>query len=159
MVVFTFMEIWKSIFDNNYEISNYGNVKSNLFKTPRLLKPDNSTGYSRVLINKKWHSVHRLVAINFLDNKDNKPQVNHKDENKLNNNIYNLEWVTNRENIEYSLTKKGKSKIKGVNWIERMKTYQCSVFFNGRKHYLGSNKNIEIAQKIVEDFLIKNNLK
>jgi hypothetical protein len=153
------MEIWKSIFEDNYEISNYGNVKSNLFKKPRLLKPDNSTGYSRVLINKKWHSVHRLVALYFLENTKNKPQVNHKDENKLNNNVLNLEWVTNRENIEYSLTKKSKTKLKGVNWIERMKTYQCSIFYNGKKHYLGSNKDIEKAKELVNNFLIKNNLK
>jgi len=153
------MEIWESIFENNYEISNYGNVKSNLFKTPRLLKPDNSTGYSRVLINKKWYSVHRLVALYFLENKENKPQVNHKDENKLNNNFLNLEWVTHRENIEYSSTKKSKTKIKGVNWIERMKTYQCSIFYNGKKHYLGSNKDIEKAKELVNNFLIKNNLK
>jgi hypothetical protein len=153
------MEIWKSIFEGNYEISNYGDVKSNLFKIPRLLKPDNSTGYLRVKLNKKWYLVHRLVALYFLENKENKTQVNHKDENKLNNNFLNLEWVSHRENIEYSLTKKSKTKIKGVNWIERMKTYQCSVFYNGKKHYLGSNKDIEKAKNLVNNFLIKNNLK
>jgi len=153
------MEIWKIIFDGNYEISNFGNIKSNKYKIPKLLKPDKSSGYFRVRINNNWFSIHRLVAMAFIPNPENKPQVNHKDENKLNNIVSNLDWVTHRENIEYSLTKKSKSKIKGVNWIEKMKTYQCSVFFNGKKHYLGSNTNIEIAKKIVEDFLIKNNLK
>ncbi len=153
------MEIWKKIFNGYYEVSNFGNIKSNKFKIPRLLKPDKSTAYLRISVNKKWYSIHRLVAINFIDNFENKSQVNHIDENKLNNNVYNLEWCTPRENIEYSLTKKSISKIKGVNWISKMNTYQCSVFYKGRKHYLGSNKNIIIATKKVEDFLIKNNLK
>ena len=153
------MEVWKSIFENNYEISNYGNVKSNKFKVPRLLKPDISTGYCRVKIQNKWYFIHRLVAIKFIENIKNKPQVNHKDENKLNNKICNLEWVTHRENIEYSATKKSITKIKGVNWIKKMKTYQCSIFFNGKKHYLGSNKDIQKAIKLVENFLINNNLK
>ena len=153
------MEIWKEIFNGYYEVSNFGNIKSNKFKIPRLLKPDKSTGYLRISINKKWYSIHRLVAINFLENPIQKLCVNHIDENKLNNNVYNLEWCTHRENIEYSLTKKSISKIKGVNWISKMNTYQCSVFYNGKKHYLGSDKNIIVATNKVEDFLIKNNLK
>ena len=152
------MEVWRFIFDNKYSVSNYGNVKSYKYKTPRILKPDNSTGYLRVRINKKWFLVHRLVAENFIENKLNKSQVNHIDENKLNNNYSNLEWVTHRENIEYSLTKRSITKIKGVHWIERMNTYQCSVYFKGNKHYLGSRKDIKKATELVENF-IKDNIK
>jgi hypothetical protein len=154
------MEVWKKVEEfKNYDVSNYGNIKSLYFKIPRILKPDKSTGYERVKISSKWICVHRLVAFAFVPNLNNKPQVNHIDEDKFNNNYKNLEWVTHRENIEYSFTKKGISKIKGVNWIEKMKTYQCSVFFNGKKHYLGSNKDINKAKELVDNFLINNNLK
>lgn len=51
--------------------------------------------------NKKWESVHRLVALAFIDNPYNLPQVNHKDEDKLNNHVSNLEWVSVKENANY----------------------------------------------------------
>jgi hypothetical protein len=143
----------------DYEISNLGKVLSKKYKNSRILKPDKSTGYERVKIHGRWELVHRLVAINFIPNPWNKPQVNHKDENKLNNSVINLEWVTHRENIEYSLTPKSKTKIKGVNWIERQKSYQCNVFFKGKKHFLGTTNDLEKAKLIVNNFLINNNVK
>ena len=103
--------------------------------------------------------IHRLVAIHFIPNPKNKPEVNHKDENPLNNYIDNLEWFTSRENIEYSLTKKSITKVKGVHWIERQKSYQCSIRFNKKKHFLGTTKDIEEAKVIVSNFLNINNIK
>jgi len=159
------MEIWKYVngYDEAYKISNLGNVVSNKYIIPRLLTKDKSTGYYRVCLSKNKIPnhvlIHRLIAEHFIENPLNKPQVNHIDENKLNNNILNLEWVTARENIEYSLTKRSVSKIKGVNWIERMKTYQCSIYLNGKKHYLGSSPIKEKAIELVNNFLIINNLK
>jgi len=58
----------------------------------------NKNGYIRVYINKKHLLLHRLVALTFLENHENKEQVNHKDCNKLNNCVENLEFVTNKEN-------------------------------------------------------------
>lgn len=114
-------EEWKPI-DNfeNYFVSNYGRIMNT--KHRRLLKiRTNKYGYATVCLFKngirKYPQIHRLVAIAFLKNENSdKNQVNHKDGNKLNNNILNLEWVTASENQIHSY-KNGlqKKKFKGEN--------------------------------------------
>ena len=58
----------------------------------------NDNGYIRVYIYNKTHLLHRLIALTFIDNPNNKTQVNHKDGNKTNNCVSNLEWVCNQQN-------------------------------------------------------------
>lgn len=100
-------EIWKPIpnYEGYYEASNLGRIRS-VYRYKRVLKPMiSNTGYERVDLfknrHRKQYSVHRLVAITFIDNPDNKPFVNHRDENKINNCADNLEWVTHVENCRY----------------------------------------------------------
>jgi hypothetical protein len=95
------MEEWRIIKEYpNYDISNFGNIKNN--KTSKIMKQTLKGGYYNIgLVNelgKKTFKVHRLVALSFIENPENKAEVNHKDKNKLNNNICNLEWMTHREN-------------------------------------------------------------
>lgn len=90
--------------ETNYKV----NVRGEVFnaKTNRKLKPrDDSTGYFQVAIYLNGRifncRVHRLVAIAYIPNPDNLPQVNHIDSNRSNNALYNLEWVTPKENIAH----------------------------------------------------------
>lgn len=111
-------EIWVDVpnYEGLYQISNFGNVKSlsryvgtssGYRKTKeRLLKPSVSeTGYYRVCFRKdcsnKRFLVHRLVAIAFIPNPHNLPQINHKDENPSNNTVDNLEWCDAKYNNNY----------------------------------------------------------
>lgn len=96
-------EIWRDIprYLEKYKASNLGNIYS--IKNNQKLKTNISqNGYERLNLysdgKRIKEYVHRLVAEAFLENKDNKEFVNHIDENKLNNNINNLEWTTNSEN-------------------------------------------------------------
>lgn len=104
-------EVWKYVpgYNGKYQVSNFGNVKS-VYKRSRkggdLLTPIlNKDGYLQVNLSINGHAthhrVHRLVAESFVENKFNYPFVNHKDENKKNNNAVNLEWCDLPYNIRY----------------------------------------------------------
>lgn len=96
------MEIWKDIkdYEGYYQVSSYGQVKSLL--TNKILVGDtNSLGYRRVTLYapiKKRFFIHRLVALHFCKGYQENLIVNHKDGNKTNNKVENLEWVTRSEN-------------------------------------------------------------
>ena len=97
-------EVFKKItVCENYSISNYGRVRNdvrNTFLSPRKLR-----GYERVSLwyNSKAndHRIHRLVAQEFIENKENKPEVNHKNGIRNDNRVVNLEWVTGEENVDH----------------------------------------------------------
>lgn len=105
------LEYWKSIenYEGLYMISDLGRVKSLNYshtgKAKILQMRIDKWGYLQIGLYKdgktKAFLVHRLVAIAFIPNPLNKPQVNHIDENKENNNVKNLEWVTNKENSNW----------------------------------------------------------
>ena len=115
-------EIWKDIkgYEGLYQVSNLGNVKSLSryhHKKEQILKPNlKNDGYYETTLLKngkpKWIRTHRLVAMAFIPNLENKPQINHKDGNKLNNCVENIEWVTNQENIDHAI-KMGLEKLNG----------------------------------------------
>lgn len=120
----TMEEIWKDKkdYEGLYQVSNWGRAKSLdryikgkghslQFKKGRILKPmKDNNGYLKVRLcngeKSKTFNLHRLVAEAFLPNPDNLPQVNHKDENKLNNSVDNLEWCDSRYNKNYGTRNK-----------------------------------------------------
>ena len=99
------MEQWKTINGyENYEVSTAGNVRNK--RTGRILKPAKNRGYLQVgLYNEngkhKTFYIHRLVAIAFIPNPDNLPEVNHINENKEDNSVDNLEWISHKNNMSH----------------------------------------------------------
>lgn len=104
-------EVWKDIkgYEGLYQISNTGKVKG--LKRNKVLKPIlQRSGYYYVDLQRKRRLVHRLVAEAFIDNPDNLPEVNHKDEDKVNNSVENLEWCDSKYNANYGTRNKRRGK-------------------------------------------------
>lgn len=109
------MRKWINEYEGLYEVDTTGNIYRH-YKSGdvKQLKPlQNRSGYPAVNLSKdgkaKMHLVHRLVATHFIDNPDNLPIVDHIDEDKTNNNVTNLRWCTNVQNIHYYNTKEGRA--------------------------------------------------
>ena len=136
------IEIWKDIpeYEGLYQVSNFGNVKSlNYLCTgkEKIMKPTkNKDGYLYINLYKdgkrKMFKVHRLVCFAFLENLLNYPCVNHKDENKENNHVNNLEWCTHEYNNNYgSKNERASEAKKGKHHSEEHKQ-KISIAMKGR---------------------------
>lgn len=143
-------ELWKDIegYDGIYQVSNYGRIKSlerdvmrcdgrSFHFTQRILKYKKARGYNCVGLSDgnvtKYRRVHRLVGFAFVPNPEDWPQMNHKDENPHNNMASNLEWCTQKYNVNYgnhnkklSESKKQKFK-KDAEFAERMRRIAAEI--------------------------------
>jgi hypothetical protein len=140
--------MWKNINDK-YSVSELGQIKNN--KTNKLLKPNaNSKGYLRVTIYPIRAFVHRLVAQAFVPNPLNKPQINHIDNNKQNNNHTNLEWVTCHENILKAHSNgrlSGKTRISHTQYESILRDLNNNVKISQIAQYNGIAKSTVYALK------------
>ena len=141
-----------SLFDGLYSITNDGRLYSN--RRNKFLRPSTDKyGYLYYVISidgvRKTLKAHRLVAQAFIPNPKNKPQVNHIDSNRQNNNVKNLEWVTAKENIQHAVKNKRFENMAIIN-SERMK--KSKLYLKG---YPLAN---EVTKKKVAQYDKKNNL-
>ncbi len=155
-------EVWKPtyVFSEFYEISNLGNVRSNYCysqgktrkrETPLILRPSRTRqGYLVVRmghgINPQPHfTIHRLKAIAFIPNPDNLPWVNHKDGDKRNNDLTNLEWCTPKHNIiharDMGLTVAARGEKQGASKLKENQV--IDIFMSKEKNkVLGEKYNV-----------------
>lgn len=157
-------EIWKDIpnYEELYQVSNIGRVKSlcksnvqknrwnlpvKIFRSERILKPRKSrAGYIRVTLTKhgqhKSYFVHRLVGYSFIENPKNLPFINHKDEDKTNNQVENLEWCTAKYNSNYGTS---------IERTAQKNRENGDVVFQYGKDgtFIGSYKNAQEAKRIL----------
>ena len=168
-----FYEKWMPVvgYENYYKVSNYSNIKrlerfknnnGGLVKVPELILKQQITkkGYKTISISlnskKKTLFVHRLVAMAFIPNPNNLPQVNHINEDKTYNSFQNLEWCTNRQNITHSkINSKSTSKYVGVHFIRQDKKWCSQINIQGITYHLGFFLN-EIDAKLEYDNALQN---
>jgi len=142
------MEIWKPVhleyYKDYYDVSDKGNVRSNKTKKGKILNQHYRCGYKAVYLEnnklkkRKTINVHKLVANSFLKKSNLKnPIVNHKDGDKMNNNVDNIEWVTYSENVIHAI-KNG-----------LMKPYKLPVLqYDMNNNFIAEYESIAVASKL-----------
>ena len=167
------MEIWKEVkgYEGIYEISNLGNVKSlsrliikgaiSFLSKEKILKQGiNSAGYFHIVLslngNTKTKTIHKLVAEAFLNHNPNGYEmvVNHKNFDKLDNRVENLELVTARENCNKKHLK-STSRFTGVGWHKNVNKWTAQIYINGKLRYLGYFTNEIEASNAYQNALKK----
>lgn len=130
-------EIWMPVNGyGNYSISNFGHIKYS-DSDKRIKVEKNNWGYKYIRLRKDKKTftttIHRLVALHFVPNPDNKPQVNHINKNKNHNSYFNLEWVTVKENLSYGKKPIRNSKKYYRDYYEKYYKYICKQKYLDRK--------------------------
>jgi len=146
----TFGRIYSVAREYNFQMRN---GETQIRKSPgRLLNQMIvSSGYLRVQISidgvkRKYYS-HLLIAWTFLDHGQDRNLVNHKDLDKTNNKVFNLEWTTHRENSLHGHAGRTKTGVPGIYFHPTRNRYQGSILFNGKRYQIGDHKTIDQAKE------------
>jgi len=159
------IEVWKDIpeYEGLYQVSNLGNIRSLNYKRTggvKNLSPGvNSSGRFNVILykqgNVKNYNVYVLVAIAFLNHKSSglKIVVDHIDNNRLNDKLYNLQLITQRQNV--SKDRKGTSNYTGVCIHKGTNKWQSTITVNGKQKHLGYFTDEKEASRVYQNELNK----
>lgn len=146
-----------------YEISKLGNVRN--AKTKRILKPRKSFEHCGVVLydndsKSTAYRMHRLVALQWIDNPQNKPFVDHIDNDKHNNKLENLRWATNSENQQNQIKRKNSTSEKhmGLCKLKNRNLWKVGLKLNGKQINLGYAKTEEEGATRWNDYIIANKL-
>lgn len=174
----TAQEIWKDIegWEGLYQISNQGKVKrldrivirsgtrGNAVILGKILNQNlHKGGYLRLTLSKdqieRKKLVHRLVAVAFVENPLNLPEVNHKDHDPSNNNDWNLEWSSTRENNTHKFFNiKKSSRYPNVSWSASANSWIVVIQIKGKQKYFGKFNDEEEAHSRVIEVLAHNKI-
>lgn len=165
-------ELWKDVvgYEGRYQVSSLGRVRSvtrivnrpmgstRLVESKILSLQKSNLGYLRIILIDKNHkaktcSVHRLVALAFIPNPNNFPMVNHKDENKENNFVENLEWCDAAYNVSYgtAIQRRSEKRRRKVEMIDKYSGKVLKVFDSVQE----ASKETGISRQLITDVCMK----
>ena len=136
-------------YEGLYQINKNGEIKN---KYNKFMKPNTNKGYLRIGLTKykqKFYYIHRLLAIQFIENPNEYKLIDHIDNNPLNNDLENLRWITNSGNNR-NIKPTGSSKYLGVCWDKRSKKWMAKIKIDGKKKHLGYFTNEEDASLVYQ---------
>lgn len=142
-------EIWKPIKDyETYSVSTFGRIRND--KTNKILKGNKDAGRLQVGFfktkTKSRFFIHRLVALAFIENPENKEQIDHIDNNQSNNRVENLRWATHQENNRNTqIQNNNTTGVKGVYWAKREQKWLAKIMIDRIDIHIGLFNTIEEA--------------
>jgi len=160
-------EIWKPVvgYEGLYEVSNFGAVR-NVRRKHNIKLRINSGGYYHVYLNRdgimKTVSVHRLVAMAFIPNPENKPCVDHINTNKQDNSVTNLRWVTHKENMNNPNTINNFKNPNYNGYYNESKRLSCKKYCDSHKEQIAEygkrwrEENKEHIKEVSKEYADKN---